>query len=324
MKYLKTANLAAFILFLIMFSFSACKNSDSLVQPEEQITSDSQVLQKLVENDESFQSFEPNYNEDQAMDLFGNSLSKTIYPLRVGQRMKLIEKNLDVIFEGDTAVGVLTRTFEGVLLIAASFDQFEIAEGVRPDSSLIDTVVQKKFTAVVIQNLKFVKYRNTKNPERNWKIAAISLPEGSTGSSNISITSMKIDMPNGETIQIDNPNDYYLERFPGFRRQIPVLNKGEEVTVTLQILSTYADEDLVTLTHGAMKGGVHHRVKRQFELVNEVLDGQYYKRTYQQTFIMNNISGYKHAIVNVIPFQVINDDATEVEEHSWGIPYIVR
>ena len=316
---------ASMLIFFLLFT-AACKNSDNITQPGNESLNDFEAFQKLVDEDESLQSFEPNYNEEDAMDIFGDGLAKAIFPVRVGQRMQLVDRELVVDYvEGeDTAYGVLTKTFEGILFIAVSYDEFTVVPGERPDSNVVDTLIQKEFSTVVTRNLQFVKFRNTDIPERNWKISASSLPEGGTGSNNIFITKMTIDLPNGEQIVVDSPNDYYLERSPGYRHQIPNLNRGEEVTVTVEMQSTYSDTDFVALTYGAFRGGKHYRAKKRFELVDETFDGQFFKRTFQQTWVINQGRGHKHAIVNVMPKQVLFDDKTQVEEHSWGIPYIVR
>jgi hypothetical protein len=326
MEQFKKLFFQASLLFCLILSAAACKNTDSITQPDSDQLTDIQALQKIVDDDESLQSFEPNYNEEDAMDLFSDGLGKAIFPVRVGQRMRLIDRELIIDFEEgeDTAYGTVTKTFEGILFIAASNEEFVLEEGQRPDSTLIDTLIQKEFTTVVTRNIKFVKVRNTDYPERNWKIGAVSLPAGGTESSNIMIKQMTVDLPSGEHIVVDSPNEFYLERSPGFRHQIPSLNQGGEVTVTIKLQSSYSDTDFVSITYGAVKGGRHHRVKKRFELIEETFDGQFYNRTFQQTWVVRQVRGYKHAIINAIPKQVLYDDATEVEEHSWGMPYVVR
>ena len=311
------------ILFLLIFSISACTNSDPLVQPSES-GSDYEALLKLADEDEILQSFEPNYNEDEAMSLLGDGLAKAIYPLRVGHKMKLVDRELTVDFVGDTAIGILTRTFEGKLLISASFDPVVLDD--KPDSisSLVDTLIEKDYSTVITSNIKYAKFENTRRADTNWKIIAVSLPEGGTASVNIAITKMTLTLPGGEVIEIESPNDYYLERLPGKRRHVPAFNKNEEVTVILELESAYADTDFVSVTYGAVIGGDHHRVKKRFELISEEDLGGIYKRTYEQTWTIRPVPGFKHAIVNAVPKQVLYDDQTEVEENSWGIPYSVR
>lgn len=315
MNALKTL-LMPFVL-LIFMGLTACSESESVVESESQ-SSDISALEKLIDSDESLLSFEPNYNEEDLMS-FAGTLLKEIYPVRVGQRMKLIDRNIDFEIMGDSAFAAITNTFEGVLLIAASFEEFN------PDSGFqVDTLIQKPFTSIVTRNAVFVKVNNTLMPERNWKIAAISLPEGGTGSDNIDIIKLTVILPNGDLLIVNSPNDYFLSRVPGSFPPIPVINRGESVTVNIEIKSAYSDTDFVTLTYGASPGGPYNRAKRKFDLKSEEFDGQFYNRVYEQVFIVGQFPGYKHAIINAMPKQVIFDTETIVEKESWGVLYLVR
>lgn len=318
MKYLNLIPKFLLISAMLLLGLSACSESDSVLQSTDQDGTDYEALMKLIDEDESLQSFEPNYNEEDVMDFTG-SLAKEIFPVRVGQRMRRIDHNLDVVFEGDTAFGTITTTFAGILFIAASYDEWTPG-----DSGIVDTLIQKEFTTVITRNAMFVKVENNINPLRNWRIAAISLPEGGTGSANINITYMTIFLPDGSTIEVDDPNEYYLSRFPGQNGQIPILNPGDEVTVQVKVQSAYADTDFVSLTYGAFRSGPHHRAKRLFELVDETFDGTMYMRTFEQSWIIGRFPGHRHAIINAMPKQVIFDDSTPVETNSWGMPYAVR
>ncbi len=319
----RTTNLIR--LFALIFAglilVSACNNQDSIVGVD-QTTADKDALLKILDADEAIQSFEPNYNEEDAMNFLGKT-NTLIYPVRVGQRMRPISRTLDVQFSGDTAYGKVTRTFEGVLFIAASYEPFTWG-----DSNVVDTIITKEFTTTITRNIVFTKIGNTDNPMHNWRISAISLPEGGTLTENIKINSVTVFLPDGDTLTITSPNDYYLTHEPGMHHggmhMLPSLNWNQEVLVRVEIASAYADTDFVTLTYGAIRGGTHHRDKRKFELVSEEFDGTMYTKVYEQTWKTRQSHGWKHAIINAIPRQVVYDDATPVEESTWGIPYKVN
>lgn len=302
---------------LVLF-LSSCQKESTITNPEDEPTTDQEAMLKLVEEDENIQSFEPNYNEDDAMSLIGK-VATEIFPVRVGQRMTSISRNLDVTFDGDSAYGVLTHSFEGILFIAASYDSVDFT-----DSAAVDTVLQKPFSTTVTRNIIFEKIANTRFPLRNWRIVAISLPEGGTADDNIEITKLTVFTPNGDSIEVTNPNGYYLEKFPGIRRQIPVLYRFQEVRVKVELRSKYPDNDFVSLTYGAIPGGRHYRAKKLFEIVSSDFDGEFYNRVYEQTWITRQHRGPKHAIINALPYQVLHDDAADVEVSTWGMPYIVR
>ena len=301
------------VLGIILF-FAGCQD-EMVVEPQDsEPTTDQAAMEKLVDQDSSLTSFEANYNEDGLMDILAK-VQENIYPFRVGHKMRLVNRNLNINFVNDSmATGTLTKTFEGVLFIAASYDS---------NSVLPDTVIEKPFTSVVTRNLIFRKIANTDQPFRNWIIAAISLPEGGTQSPNIDITKVTVFLPSGDTLVVDSPNEYYLRLHWGWWRNIPFLRCGESVTVRVELFSAYEEDDFVTLTYGANRYG-HHRAKRRFELVSSTAIAGGFEKVYEQTYTTNQYPGHYHAIINAMPRQVIYDDSTPVEMESWGIPYLVH
>jgi hypothetical protein len=217
------------------------------------------------------------------------------------------------------------------------------------DSVIVDTVVQKPFTTVVTHNVIFARrdYWNWGNDflgnpgaledetgseqngetnlyRRAWKIIAVSLVEGGTGSPNILITKLSLTLPDGREIVIESPNDFFLYRILGRPDQVPAISSGEYVVLKVELQSAYADPDFVSLTFGALRDRRFNRQKRLLELISEEFDGQFYTRTYQIEWVPRNDRGPKHAVVDAMPKQVVFDDGTEVEAHSWGTPYIIR
>jgi hypothetical protein len=303
----------AFSAILILTLIVGCK--DSPVEPDNtEPQTDREALQKLADEDSSLSSFEENYNEEDLMDFLGKT-NTHIYPKRVGHKVRLVNRNLTVNFVGDTAYGVLTKTYEGTLFIAASYDSANQGP---------DTLIQKPFTSQVTRNIIFVKVNHSNRPWLNWRIAAISLPEGGTinDNNNIDITKLTITLPNGEVLEITSPNDYYLTRGHGWWRLIPIVPKNDSVTLKVELFSSYEEDDFVTLTYGAHNG--LHRAKRKFELVSSTPFGTGYLKVYQQTFRTNFFPGHFHAVINAFPKQVIFDDAAPVENEMWGVPYFVR
>ena len=315
----------------------------------------------MIEEDDVINSFEANYDEEEAMSLLGSNLAKTIYPLRVGHHMRLVNRNVNVEVGEDTAFAHVENTFEGMLYIAASFEKL------RPtDTDVVDTIIAKPFTTVITHNVIFARrYEwgfnffgehygsgdghsgerepvtgndgngmnqggnvspggNTNMYRKAWQIVAVSLAEGGTGSPNIVITKLTITLPDGEEIVVESPNDYYLTRMAGRSDQIPTFFSSESILAKIELQSTYSDTDFVCITFGAGRDVRYNRAKQCMELVSEEFNGEYYTRTFQAEWVSRPNRGPKHAIINAVPKQVIFDDETEVESNSWGIPYIVK
>jgi len=306
-------NLLAIFTALMLALMIGCKDSPTDVVDNSEPNSDQEALLKIADEDSSLASFETNFNDEDLMSLA--KVNTDIYPFRVGHKVRIVNRNLNVEFEGDSAIGTLTKTYEGVLLIAGSYSD---------TATVPDTILQKPFTTTVTRTLIFVKIANTAKPLLNWKLAAISLPEGGTGSANIEIQKVTVSIEGQDDLVIENPNEYFLNRWRKWWREIPVLHMNQPAKIQVVVKSAYADTDFVTLTYGADLRG-SHRAKKKFELVSSTPDGNgFYTKLYEQTYKANPFRGFFHAVINAFPKQVIFDDASPVETNMWGIPYIVK
>ncbi len=175
MKNLTSKLVQLLLTFILLISFLACNQEDSLLLSDSNTLSDKEALEKIVDEDESIQSFDVNYDEEEAMDFILGKTAEEIYPVRVGQKMRLVERNLVIRFEGDEAFGTLTKTFEGILFIVASNEPIDV-----PIDEIDLDVYEKPFSTSITRNLKFVKIDNTENPLDNWILTAVSLPVGGT------------------------------------------------------------------------------------------------------------------------------------------------
>ena len=264
-KYIVTYAILGLVVFI-----AGCTDSVNAPEINTSSTTDPQVFKTLAEQDSTLASFEPNYNEQDAMSFLGKTLTD-IYPLRVGQKMRLVSKEYEVNEVGDTAYVKVIKTFEGVLYIKASYSP--------PDSNtqVADTLIEKPFSTVITRNLIFAKKQIGDIPLNNWRLVAVSLPEGGTLTDNINITKLTITLANGDQMIITSPNDYYLTRGIPIWKQIPVMARHEEVTLEVEITSVYADTGFVTLTYGGNRHGMH-RAKKIFELISSVQNGSVYNK----------------------------------------------
>lgn len=303
--------------FLTVLLLIGCSESPVDSDLNDTIT-DREAILKLIEVDSILSSFLYNYNEEDLMDFGFGKVAGEIYPVRVGQKMRVIGRDVDITVNGDTAYGIVTTYFQGMLIIGASYEPFN-----PPTPPVIDTVVRKPFESEITRNVIFVKVRNTPNPRLNWAIKAISLPAGGVITNNISIDKMTFTFPNGDAIVITSPNDYYFFREPGNRLQIPTLNRNSNVIIRIELTSVYADSDFVSLTYGSNQFG-NQREKKMFRMITSEFNGSTYNRVYERQFRANMHTGPFHAVINAVPYQVLHDDATPVEIVTWGMPYFVR
>lgn len=299
---------------LLVVIVSGCKDA-AVDPPNTEPATDREAMQKMVEEDSSITSFEPNYNDEGAVAFLGKT-NADIYPFRIGTKVRVVQRSFTVDIVGDTAYGTYSKSFEGVLLIAASYDSAATSP---------DTLIQKPFTSVITRKIIFIRVGNSNRPMQNWRIAAISLPEGGTTlvPDNIDILKVTITLPDGNTFVIDSPNEYFLSRGPGWWHAIPVITFGQSVNVELELTSIYEEPDFVVLTYGAGRLG-NTRAKKRFELISTAPGGLGYVRVYNQTFTALQLPGFFHAVITAFPKQTIYDDSASVELDVWGIPYAVR
>lgn len=314
-KFLRSYIFSALILSGIMFLVGCQDNSVESTTP--QASTDKQAVVDVINADSLIASFEPNFNEEGEVTYLAKTNTE-IKPFKVWQKMQLTNKVVDVTFDADTAYAHITKTFDGTLYISGSLDV---------NASTPDTLIKKSFTSVINRKAILVKITKEDTSKTRWVIKAVSLPEGGTPESSIKITKVTVFLPNEDTLSISSPNDYYLVRKWGWFwwkwHNVPVLEHDRDLKIQVELTSSYADTDFVSLTFGANRFGVH-RCKKRFELISSTDNGGVYDKVYEQTFTSNYYPGFFHAIINAIPKQVIYDDSAAVESNTWGIPYFIK
>jgi len=318
MKNLKNhlLGLTPVVLILFFAAFIGCKNSPTDPADNSQ-TTEKAALEKMVIEDSAISSFEANYNEEGMMEMEGplgfGKISSEIFPVKVGRKITSVTRTFTINEISDTtAEGNLIIVFTGNLLI-----------GVTKDTStrVIDTVITKPFVTTVDQNVKFVRVANTAYPKMNWRISSSSVTKGGTNSANIYIKSIKAYFPSGDSITITDPLNYYFSHGLGRMKEMPSLPMNRDVMLVVEIHSSYAAEDFVSLTFGGGQGPMHQRIKGKFTLVSD--DGLGNK-VYSQKFHTRPVMGFSHTVIDAMPVQVVKDDTAPVESSAWGFPYIVK
>lgn len=319
MKHLKNQllSLAPVVLILFFATLIGCKNSPT--DPAVDSTTDKAAMEKIVLEDSAISSFESNYNEEGMMEMEGPmgmvGISTDIFPVRVGRKITSVTKTFTMNTLSDTtAEGNLKIVFVGELLIGITKDT---------STKTIDSVISKPFETTCERNIKFVKVANTAHPQLNWRVSSSSVTKGGTNSPNIYIKSVKAYLPSGDTLYITDPLNYYFSHGLGRMKPMPFIAMNQEITIFVEIHSSYSSADFVTLNHGGGpgKGMKNHRGKGKFVLVSD--DGQGNK-VYSQTFRTPPAMGHSHTVIDAMPAQVLTDATASVESSAWGFPYIVK
>lgn len=238
-------SLAALIMFI--FGLYGCDRTNPVESGSQSLNS---ALQKITANDPAVQSFEPNYNETAVMNIVGG-LAKEIYPVKIGQNLKMVDSQLDFQQQADTAYGYLTQKFEGELLIAASYQK-----SITGNPARVDTLIRKPYSTIVTRVIKYAKVGDTGNQLNDWRVIAVSLVSGGSNTTNIDIKKVTVTFADGKVYETTSPNDFFLTMLQGAHHQFPLYGKQSSATVRVELVSAYSDEDILTLTHGMMIQGM--------------------------------------------------------------------
>lgn len=327
---------------VIVIMVNGCNDPLEINEPQSVNSSETQKFMKIAENSSSVSSFTPNYNEGQVMALSG-TLGKDLYPIRIGQKMKLVDKNLTLIKDSTTATGTLVQKYEGRLIIEGSFQPPTI--GIH---SRVDTTIQKTFSTTITRMIQYKKVANTGNDTLDWKVDAVSLPYGGTTGDNIQLVKITLTTQDGTEVVVEDPNAYFFkagkerkydnddedddnhgfENASGFgghgwKNLLTWYKKNQAVKLTVEVLSKSSEPDFLTVTYGAMMNG-NTGTKEKFSLVSSVQEGTYYRKVYERNWYTHSYATRMHAVINALPRSVVYDTETSVEEKTWGIPYRVR
>ncbi len=334
--------LSLFLLITFALVLNSCKDPLGINDPQTSNGIESQKFMKIAESSSSVNSFAPNYSEGQAMTLAG-VMGKDLYPIRIGQKMKLVDKSLALVKDSTTATGTLVQKYDGTLIIEGSFQQPTI--GIR---SHVDTTIQKTFSTTITRLIEYKKVANTGNDTLDWKVSAISLPNGGTTGDNIQISKITLTSQDGTEVVIDDPNAYFFKVGKekqndddsedndnhdfgvgfgagghGWKSLLTWYKENQPVKLSVEILSTSPDPDFLTITYGAMMNG-NTGTKEKFDLVSSVQEGTHYRKVYERKWYTHSYAARMHAVINALPRTVVYDTNTSVEEKTWGIPYRVK
>jgi len=246
-------------------------------------------------------------------------IDAAITPLRWGRFVTQVVRTVtDTIQPGDTIAFVhVHKEINGVFKI-------------RGINGAGDTVlVEKPFTDNSDRNIIFKRVgHETRRFWLNWLPVATSLVDGGTIPPNNSIDITKVEMflPNGDTITVTDPLNYYLRyrwmpMFHGGRKDLPQLDPSARIVVQATVVSASPDTDLVALRYGV---GTFQKRRFRMQLISEVNNGNgTYTRVYQGPFFVHFHRGFFHAGVDAITRGTLFDDATPYSASWWGIPYRV-
>jgi hypothetical protein len=291
-------------------------------QPPPGVTNEETAMKVMAVNDEFVrndeQTFDDKEVEPEDYGTFGKVLAD-ITPLRFGRIITSITRTVTVTVQpGDSmAIALVAKDIIGVFKIRAI--------NTTGDTILVEKPFNDHSTRKVI--FKRVQ-RETRRYWLNWIPIATSLVDGGTVAPNnlIDISKVEMFLPNGDTITVTEPNEYFLRYkwITGWhfgRRDLPVFLPGQEVKLRVTLTSASADTDFVALRFGF---DMFHKRRAHLQIVSEVNNGDgTYTRVYEKTWLTHPHPGYFHAGVDAMTKGTVHNDTEPYSVSWWGIPYRV-
>ncbi|MFN0157520.1 MAG: hypothetical protein ACKVRP_05540 [Bacteroidota bacterium] len=321
-------------LALVGLMLTGCGKDDPVAStddPNDQLygsaQTDEQFFRLYGENDEYFKADDLAMNDgDQPQSMDDDSLGKLmtpIRPLRWARHIRNFNRSmqLDSVTADSLAYVTITKTWTGVLLIAAAYSD---------TSTTPDTVIQKPFTTVSKKRIIFKRIGRDRVIWRNWRPVAVSLIAGGTStSSDIALTQVKMNFfdNNGtpDSIVVTDPLNTFLRFKRVFDIQVkdvPEIESGRRVRLQVTLVSADSDTDHVVLRYGFSPDRQHRR-RIRLALVSETFDGTNYVRIYERGFNMHFKRGVFSAAIDATTHGTLFDDSAAVASSFWGVPYMV-
>jgi len=307
------------LIFLSIYSCSDDVNNSAKTSASE----DEAAIQQVLENDE--QIYEEIGDGDENTygvndpNWLGGGLAKDGIRARFGRRISGREGKVDVVLTSDTtATAYISRTFTGKF-VSLTGEQTS-------DTSWSLQRFEKPLTHNVERVVNLWKFRDDAEIERrNWKIESVSMADGVSEPSTVSIFELIIYPEGQDSVIITNPTEYFqnglnMFTFPRFKEvTIKVVVENNTANAIEHPAGSGSTEN-VRLHFGRNRRG-HHAIKK-LEYVGERSGYQ----IYQGTWIIQQFSGVHHAVIDVIDNGTIlseDDAAYPYSSATWATPYVV-
>jgi hypothetical protein len=321
------------VVFAAAVAIWGCSKDNGSTNPA--ITTDEAAMQYQIVHSDSIANFlasdESSIDDSTYMNSeYGLAKVNTIVPVvQYGRHIfwSQATRSFSTVKDGDSvAVVTVTTTIPGELLLAV---------GSRSGGSvLVDSVIQKPFSEVVVRKVRFKRIANTADPELNWLPVAMTLAQGK--STNASAPTFQISSleftASSDTIIYDPLASWFRFGRP-LHSGIPYVHVNDTITVRVTVESNNDSAEVVNLRHGI--DGVElarGRVLMQLQppVVHPIGGAFAHTRIYQRKFVARNFAIGRplirvarfSAIVDVFTYNTLHDDSAAFANEFWGFPYI--
>src|SRR5579872_582596 len=206
-----------------------------------------------------------------------------ITPLKWGRFITGVSRSITSIDTSGDSVAIVYIQ----VVFTGNYEIYGIVAGTN-DTEL----VKKPYVETLQRSLRFIRISHGNDPFFNWKLDAVTILNGGTQNSDITITKVQVIPPSGDTLSVTDPNSYYMEVAWRWMHRLPLWGWNTQVTVNVTLHSTSVDTDIVALHYVPRNFGLH---RQDMSLVSSAPDSTGYTRVYSLTFtIPGNDKKFSH------------------------------
>lgn len=308
---------------ILLITLVACKEDSQ--SPNNGVNSSEEealILEALDKSDEVYEEVDDadDSNYDDGNPNWGaTSLEKSGLRVHFGRRVTKREGKVEVVLTSDTTATVyIERIFTGKL-VSKTGEQVN-------DSTFSMQKFEKPLHHEVDRIVYMRKFREDAQVERrNWKVESISLADGISVPSSVTITEVALYPENQPAVVISEPTKYFLNGVNMF-----TFPRHTEIKVVVKVANNTVNPVEWPQGSGATEHArVHFGRNRKGHVAKTVLK---FKGTenglniYEGIWTVQQLKGMHHAIIDVIDNGTIlkSDDANyPYSSATWGTPYRV-
>jgi hypothetical protein len=319
-------------LLLIVSSLIGCSEEAAITPSDDEApggaTTESEAMKYFATSDEFVANDDITFG-DEALEPTDAGmllqLNSSIIPISWGRFVDQVTVTTSTVIEdGDSVATVqVSKDITGTFRILAKYSE--------TDTTTI--LIEKPFTDHSVRNVLFKRVgREVGRFWLNWVPVATSLVDGATvnppADQVVNITELQLVKPNGDTITVTDPTNFYLRYGWRFLKDdravedVPQLFMNQVFSVRATVVSASPDTDLVVLKHG-YSATTHNRTAMSLISQAENGDGTY-TRIYEVSAAVRHQPGFFHAGVLVLTKKTLyDDDPANYSVNWWGVPYRV-
>jgi hypothetical protein len=234
------------------------------------------------------------------------------FPLRWGRVIQRVSRCVDFDEVGDECVvAVVTRTLNGILKISAPYQL---------STRMRNAIISKPFTEHSTRKAQFLRIGRAKDPSKNWKLNAVSIVRGGTGSANVLINELVMRGDGSEKVSLLSP-DTNIWPFGQDSPAVATVESETDLDVAVKLETDEVEPNIVVLRSG-FRGKWGQRTLLPLRFENK--EGDRFVHTYENTIRPQPRPGVFHAVVEAITRDTLCNLDAPVSTSFWGVPYVIQ